>query len=494
MKKYMKVTVHRLKYLFLIFIGLFVRGLYAQEPFNQDPGNPNMDFSEGNFNHWELSWIKRDEPDNVHEGPASVSSPVLVGVYGNNWDGNAGTGNLPRVPSGLERVARFGDPAGSGLGNSRAYKLQYYVTVNADFPMLYVQLASLMDNSHGTDGNTHYKFSLKDVYGSVIPIAPCTSLELYPQNKTETIAGSTPLLDNPYQLKINPSGNYHYQPWESIAIDLSEYIGQTIALEFEHFDCSYGVHGSYTYLSAGMRKKTETIYYCKGATVEIVPYNPRFKSYLWNTGETTESIVIDNPEDGAVYSYTVNSYNGCSATFSYVLEEIAVNLTFTHSDGTECNQLLFKDTTVSDEHNIVSWEWNFGDPASDSNSSTEQNPVHSFTNPGSYTVTLTVTNEMGCTNTVTQHITVGAAPVPKGISPNGDGLNDVLNLECMNTETMTIFNRYGKKVYSKNNYKNEWYGQSNNGKSLPAGTYFYIIKLSNGQILNGYIQLIHEIR
>jgi PKD repeat protein len=56
-----------------------------------------------------------------------------------------------------------------------------------------------------------------------------------------------------------------------------------------------------------------------------------------------------------------------------------------------------------------SWLWNFGD----GNFSTQQNPTHTYTNPGVYTVTLTATNGAG-SNTATQTglITVGSGPYP----------------------------------------------------------------------------------
>lgn len=385
---------------------LFVVKAYSQVPFNQDPNNPNLDFSMGDFTHWELSWIKREFPNEVYEGPASVSSPVIVDIYGNNWDGNAGIGNLPRVPSGLEQVARFGDPAGSGLGNSRAYKLTYNITIHSNYPVLFIQLASLMDNSHGTDGNTHYRFSLKNASGSEIPTAPCTALELYPKNYTLTEAGSIPELNNPYELQINPAGDYHYQPWESIALDLSEYVGQTLTLEFEHFDCSYGVHGSYTYLSAAMRKKTTPVYYCKGASeVAIEPYPLNFKSYQWDTGENTESISVNSPIDGTVYTVEVGAYNECNTTLSYVLEEINIEAGFMYECGSN-NQVLFFDESTTNAGNIEEWSWDFDDPDSGNSTSVLANPSHTFSAPGIYKVSLTVTNSFGCTDTYSTLIEV----------------------------------------------------------------------------------------
>lgn len=48
---------------------------------------------------------------------------------------------------------------------------------------------------------------------------------------------------------------------------------------------------------------------------------------------------------------------------------------------------------------IASYYWEFGDPASPSNTSTDQSPTHLFTGAGSYIVSLTVTNQDGCANT-----------------------------------------------------------------------------------------------
>lgn len=96
----------------------------------------------------------------------------------------------------------------------------------------------------------------------------------------------------------------------------------------------------------------------------------------------------------------------------------------------------------------------------------------------------------GCvaTATLTAHVTISEFETPcditQGISPgNNDGLNDNFDLTFINDrsgiEEIIIYNRYGNKVYNQTNYSNQWYGQTNGGKELPSGTYYYVIKLKN---------------
>ncbi len=93
--------------------------------------------------------------------------------------------------------------------------------------------------------------------------------------------------------------------------------------------------------------------------------------------------------------------------------------------------------------------------------------------------TLTITTEAGCSATYTFAVTGTLCEIPRGISPNGDGKNDSFDLSGLNAKRVVIFNRYGKEVYSRNNYINEWEGQTDNGDELPTGTYFYAIETSN---------------
>ena len=79
--------------------------------------------------------------------------------------------------------------------------------------------------------------------------------------------------------------------------------------------------------------------------------------------------------------------------------------------------------------------------------------------------------------------------IPSGISPNGDGVNDfweIIGLGNFPNSDVMIFNRLGVKVFESNDYKNEWNGFYR-GSSLPDGTYFYQIILSENEIKKGFI-------
>ena len=71
--------------------------------------------------------------------------------------------------------------------------------------------------------------------------------------------------------------------------------------------------------------------------------------------------------------------------------------------------------------------------------------------------------------------------IQKGISPNNDNKNDFFDLRLMNVQKLGIYNRLGTNVYSKNEYTNEWIGQSDSGSELPDGTYYYVIEFKNNQ-------------
>lgn len=89
-------------------------------------------------------------------------------------------------------------------------------------------------------------------------------------------------------------------------------------------------------------------------------------------------------------------------------------------------------------------------------------------------------------------VSIQLCAIPKGISPNNDGLNDNFDLAGYNISKLEIYNRYGSKVYSKSNYEDEWFGQSDNGNELPDGTYYYVINFSDKEPKTGWVYINRE--
>ncbi|WP_337968883.1 gliding motility-associated C-terminal domain-containing protein [uncultured Flavobacterium sp.] len=69
-------------------------------------------------------------------------------------------------------------------------------------------------------------------------------------------------------------------------------------------------------------------------------------------------------------------------------------------------------------------------------------------------------------------------------SPNDDGQNDTFYIDCITQypdNQLQIFNRWGNLVYYRKGYDNTWDGKADgSAKTLPEGTYFYILDLGNG--------------
>jgi gliding motility-associated-like protein len=67
-------------------------------------------------------------------------------------------------------------------------------------------------------------------------------------------------------------------------------------------------------------------------------------------------------------------------------------------------------------------------------------------------------------------------------SPNNDGDNEVFiipGLDNFPDNDVQIFNRWGNIVYEKKGYNNQWKGTNQTGADLPAGAYYYIVKLND---------------
>lgn len=121
------------------------------------------------------------------------------------------------------------------------------------------------------------------------------------------------------------------------------------------------------------------------------------------------------------------------------------------------------------------------------NNFTSTNNPLVLTNQLSGNYNVVVTNNEGCFNPQTIVIRSTFCDFPNVITPGGDGLNDSFDLTNYDVEYFEVYSRWGRLVYKENNYINGWYGQNMHGGYLPDSTYYYIVRLRNGQERHGWI-------
>ncbi len=235
-----------------------------------------------------------------------------------------------------------------------------------------------------------------------------------------------------------------------------------------------------TALETPMLDFPEEVYLCDGATSVVIgdPFPNTTYSYTWDTGELNSEITVTQ---AGTYTVTVSNQAGglqCDATRT---------VTVVSSDAPQISEVLIDDLQNNNTVTIV--------PVIDGNfeyqldGGTPQTG-NTFSNvlPGSHQVTVTDLN--GC-GSVTETITV--VGFPKFFTPNGDGANDVWNIEGiseLNSPSVAIYDRFGKLLKQLNETSPGWDGTFN-GKILPSSDYWFKLSYSddNGQRIEAkYVQ------
>ena len=149
--------------------------------------------------------------------------------------------------------------------------------------------------------------------------------------------------------------------------------------------------------------------------------SPSPQSSSWDFGDGTTSSQINPVKTffvGGTYQVRlINDYGNCIDSLTKtvtVSSQPPVN--FTANDSTGCQTpftVQFTDTSPA----ASTWLWDFGDGGT----STQQNPTHTYTSNGVYTVTLNITLPGGCSNTITKSQYIKIVPVTVSIDNAPDG-------------------------------------------------------------------------
>ncbi|WP_127846740.1 T9SS type B sorting domain-containing protein [Psychroflexus aestuariivivens] len=241
-----------------------------------------------------------------------------------------------------------------------------------------------------------------------------------------------------------------------------------------------------------------------GITLDATPSNfdPNNTLYEWYLngellpGENLEDL---NTEPFGFGNYEVIAYSDsqdCSATSSVNITErddIAVNLEINPDRTQFCEgeSIDFTASLVNASPDEVDFVW-FVNGSVESAETAQNFEAYEFEGE---TVTIAVEASINgaCVQTASVELNGyennQGCVITQGISPNGDGFNDNLDLAYLDDRTgiasLEIFNRYGRSVFKQNNYRDEFFGQNESGDELTTGTYFYVIKLEDNDPVFG---------
>jgi PKD repeat protein len=169
-------------------------------------------------------------------------------------------------------------------------------------------------------------------------------------------------------------------------------------------------------------------------------------TYSWNFGEAnspTNTSTETNPSHtyAATGTYTVsltaNDGEGGTHTATSQVTVTPANAAPTAAFTFTCTGLdcTFTDTSSDPDGSIAAWSWAFGDPAS--GTAAVQHPTYRYTAAGTFNVTLTVTDNLGATNSITQPVTVSGTTAQDCTPVSGD--TDVIcNITVAQRSTIAI--------------------------------------------------------
>ena len=175
------------------------------------------------------------------------------------------------------------------------------------------------------------------------------------------------------------------------------------------------------------------------STATLAANAPTVGTGTWSVVTSNCGITVANLGNVNTPNTTLNGLTaGCSVTLRWTItsgtctpsfDDVIITrgscpLTaiFTWSPSTICatpaqiNNISFTDQSVHPSSTITSWNWTFAGPITPNpSSSTQQNPSNiQFTGPGTFTVTLTITDNVGGNSNVTNYITVNPYPGAAG--------------------------------------------------------------------------------
>jgi len=353
---------------------------------------PNLDFSAGNFANWEGYYGDFYNPQAEYGFVWDTFNPRHMIIQSPGTKDFTTCNGLTTVAPGEAYSARLGNAD----VNAEAEELRYTYTVSSDNNLfIYKYAVVLEDPGHVPSHQPSFTIEVRNQEGTVFD-PQCGYYYVYAQPGMpgwNSCRNSTGL----------DSTTVVWKDWTTVGLNLSDLVGQTITVVFTTRDCEEGGHFGYAYLSAHCSKLQLNVGFCVENSTVTVTAPPGF-SYLWNTGETTQTISVEDPVPGMVDSCQLTSVNGCKVTIKALIQPTILHADFNYKPECSEDPIAFSDTSTINQNAVVDWKWDFGDGTPEVVHTPK--PFHAFKDPGSYDVTMVSFSTEGCSDTVVKTITI----------------------------------------------------------------------------------------
>jgi gliding motility-associated-like protein len=196
---------------------------------------------------------------------------------------------------------------------------------------------------------------------------------------------------------------------------------------------------------------------CLGGTANLVAFGA--ETYLWETGETNDTLKV-SPSPEGIYKYKVYGYNGTCADTAYGFVTVGKPVPVVISGKTEIFSCESTQLFALPADGTYSWgNVGNGDGTIDCNTCS----TTLVTPPTTQAFYVVYTSPFGCIGKDTIQVTViniNSYFIPTGFSPNGDGINDVVQVHGKGVDhiSLKIFDRIGEKVFETNELETGWDG------------------------------------